>query len=250
MQHRICKYILIANILCLSFSPALYSQTKQNAGFYDPEKRFSVSLYGTYISSSELMNNPNSTDPIERDASVDLPGGYGYGAELDYEPPLFDLGLTFYISTEYFKSSSNELILRFDNGEDVANVKAYESYSVIPLEAGIKWSLPVSSDNFKIYIGGIYFGDRTRTMLNMVSTNINKKPGFNVNVLSGLEYYVARNLSANLEFKFREAVFDVESRYNTNIIRINGIQFTFENPFYTRFIVDGVRLSAGLKYQF
>jgi hypothetical protein len=253
MKHKIYNHVLIFIVLGFMGCTALHSQTKEITRFYDPVKRFSVSLYGTYISSSELLNNPRSTDPFERDASIDLPGGYGYGAEFDYEPPLFDLGLTFYLSTEYFKSSSNELVLKLDNGEDKESVRIYESYSVIPLETGIKWSLPVSTENFKIYIGGgggIYFGDRTRIMLNLSSTNVEKKPGFNVNVLSGLEYYVARNLSANFEFKFREAVFDVESKYNTSVITINGIQFALENPFYTRFIVDGVRLSAGLKYQF
>jgi hypothetical protein len=253
MKNGICKYIFIAAVSLFVSSASLHSQTGEKTKFYDPSKRFSVSLYGTYISSSELLNNPRSTDPIEREASIDLPGGYGYGAEFDYEPPLFDLDLIFYLSTEYFKSSSNELVLRLNNGEDKADVRVYESYSVMPVEAGIKWWLPVSTDNFKIYIGGgggIYFGDRTRTILNLSSTNVDKKPGFNVNVLSGIEYYIARNLSANFEFKFREAVFDVESKYSTDVITVNGIQFALENPFYTRFVVDGVRLSAGLKYQF
>lgn len=231
----------------------LQSQTKQDVRFYDPSKRFFFSLYGTYVSSSQLLNNPRSTNPFERDASVDLNGGYGYGAELSYEPPVADLGLIFYVSAEYFKSTTNDLVLRLNDGVNTASVNISETYSVIPVETGVKWPLPVSTDNFKIYIGGgggIYFGNRTRTLLNLKSTNVDLKPGLSLNILAGLEYYVARNLSALFEVKFREASFDAQSAFGSSVISVNGTQFALENPFYTRFIIDGVRLSAGLKYQF
>ncbi len=231
----------------------LHSQTEQEVRFYDPSKRFFFTLYGTYVSSAQMLNNPRSTDPIERDASVELNGGYGYGAELSYEPSVFDLGLIFYASAEYFKSTTNDLFMHLDDGVNITSVRITESYSVIPFEAGVKWPLPVSTDNFKIYIGGgggIYFGDRTRTLQDLKSTNVDKKPGFSLNILAGAEYYVARNLSAQFELKFREASFDTESSFKTGVISVNGTQFALENPFYTRFIIDGVRLSAGLKYQF
>lgn len=253
VKHLNHKYIILAILAGIFCTPILFSQPKENIRYFDPEKKFSFSLYGTYISSAELQNNPRSTDPIERNATIDLDGGYGYGAELNYEPPLFGLGLIFYVSTEYYRSKTNELVMRLTSGENAANVRINENYSLIPVEAGIKWFLPVSTDNFKIYIGGgggVYFGDRTRTLYNLGSHNISKQAGFSVNILSGLGYYIARNLSANFELKFREASFETESAYNTNSISVNGIQYGLENPFYTRFIVDGVRLSAGLKYHF
>jgi hypothetical protein len=253
MKYFSCSCSSIVILLGIFNTIVLYPQTKESTRYFDPAKRFSLSIFGTYISSAELQNNPRSTDPIERNATVDLDGGYGYGAELNYEPPLFDLGLTFYLSSEYFKSRTNELVMRLTNGENSIAVRINENYSIIPVEAGIKWFLPVSTDNFKIYIGGgggIYFGDRTRTMLNIASYNVSKLAGFSLNILSGLEYYIARNLSANFELKFREASFETESAYNSSVISVNGIQYGIENPFYTKFIVDGVRLSAGLKYQF
>lgn len=252
-NNIIRKCIIFLFALGLANTAILFSQTKQDTRYYDPSKRFFFTIYGTYVSSSQLLNNPRSTDPFERDASVDLNSGYGYGAELSYEPPVLDLDLIFYISAEYFKSTTNDLVLRLDNGVNTASVKISETYSMVPIEMGVKWPLPVSSDNFKIYIGGgggIYFGNRTRTLLNLKSANIDIKPGLSLNVLAGLEYYVARNLSALFEVKFREASFDAESAFNTNVITVNGAQFSLENPFYTRFIIDGVRLSAGIKYQF
>lgn len=244
---------LIIVFIGLLNADALNSQSKENTNYYDPAKKFSLAVFGTYISSAELQNNPRSTDPFARNASTDLTGGYGYGAELNYEPELFDLGLIFYVSAEYYRSRNNDLVFRLNNGENSTNVRINEDYSIIPIEAGIKWFLPVSTDNFKIYIGGgggVYFGDRTRTLLNLTSYNIGKQAGFSLNILSGMEYYIARNLSANFELKFREASFETESAYSSNSITVSGEEYPVENPFYTKFIVDGVRLSAGLKYQF
>jgi hypothetical protein len=221
--------------------------------FYDPEKKFSITLYGTYISASQLLENPRSSNPIERDVTTELNGGYGYGAELNYTPPLFETGLIIYASAEYFKVTSDNIIYRLYEGENRVSVRFTEKFTLIPLELGIKWHLPVSTDNFKIYIGGgggIYFGDRTRNFAGMTSENIAKTPGFSLNVLTGLEYYIARNLSANFELKFREASFDAESKYSKGIVNINGNNYNITNPFYTRFIIDGVRISAGFKYQF
>lgn len=253
MKYFSCRLTLITFTLGILSSAVLYSQAKEDTRYFDPEKRFSISLYGTYISSGSLQNNPRSTNPIERNASTDLDGGYGYGAELNYEPPLFDLGLTFYLSSEYYRSRTNELAMRLTNGENQAVININEDYSIIPVEAGIKWYLPVSTDNFKIFIGGgggIYFGNRTRTLLDLTSYNISKQAGFSLNILSGLEYYIARNVAANFELKFREASFEAESAFNKSVISVNGSQYGIDNPFYTKFIIDGVRLSAGLKYQF
>jgi hypothetical protein len=251
-RKKIILCILLP-FLIISISPLTLIAQGNSVKFYDPGKRFSISLYGTYISSSQLLENPRSTNPFEKEAATELNSGYGYGAELNYSPPLFEPGLLFYLSAEYLKVNSDDLVLRLSDGVNKASVIVKEKFTLIPVELGIKWLLPVSTDNFKIYIGGgggLYFGDRTRNMQNLVSTNITKTPGFSLNILSGLEYYVARNLSANFELKFREASFDVESKYNTDFINVNGTQYSITNPFYTRFNVDGVRISAGFKYQF
>lgn len=240
-------------VLFVFLSPLILNAQENSIRYYDPEKRFSLALYGTYISSSELLENPRSTNPFEREAATELNSGYGYGAELNYSPPIFESGLLLYLSAEYFKINTNELVLRLSDGVNKASVQVNEKYTLIPVELGIKWQLPVSTDNFKIYIGGgggLYFGDRTRTMQNLQSINITKTPGFSLNILSGIEYYIARNISANFELKFREASFDVESKFNSNHINVNGTQYSITNPFHTRFNIDGVRISAGFKYQF
>ena len=53
--------------------------------------------------------------------------------------------------------------MRFTNDSHSVEIGFTEEYSLIPVEAGLKWNLPVSTNSFKIYIGGgagIYFGNR------------------------------------------------------------------------------------------
>jgi opacity protein-like surface antigen len=128
-----------------------------------------------------------------------------------------------------------------------------EQFTVIPVEFGVKWNLPIGSDNWKIYIGGgggVYFGKETRSILYLQSSQISSKPDFSLNILSGVDYYLDKNFSANLELKFREAAFDSESRFSSSTVTVNGSEFQLENPFYSRFIADGVRVSLGFKYYF
>ncbi|MCI0449045.1 MAG: outer membrane beta-barrel protein [Chlorobi bacterium] len=246
-------------ILALSFASVgstvfLKAQTMiDKSPYYDNSKKFSVSVYGMYISSGELQNNINNPDPFLRDASIELKGGYGYGGEIIYNPNLYDLGIGFYLSSEYIKITDDELALRFIEDSASASVRFIEEIYMIPFEAGLKWSLPVGSDRFKIYIGGgagVYFGDRKRSIGQLRTSTISKKPGFSLNVLSGIEYYFGRNLSLDFEFKFRDASFEAESMFGADYININGHDFRLENPFRSRLLINGTRLSLGLKYNF
>lgn len=233
-------FMVLAIAQCHIFSQGNGYERK----LYDQSKKFSFTAYGTFISSSEVFNNIMSTDPIQRDASEDLTGTYGYGIEFNYEPRFFNLDLVFYISSEYIKIKQ-EIPYKVDNGVNISMFKAMERFEMIPLEFGIKWPLPVSTENFKIYIGGgggFYFGKHQRTIFDLESHSIENKPGFSLNILAGLEYYVERNLSANLEFKFREASFDTQGEYNKSTF--------LPEPYYTRFIADGTRISIGIKYHF
>lgn len=247
------RALLISGAVLLTASCSIAQTHDDEPGSPAPPKKLSIAVFGMYVSSSELQNNPHSANPIEKNAMIELSGGFGYGAEIGYNPRFFDTDIMFYVSSEYLRIDQRDLVLDFDDGTNHYTVGMREEFHMIPVEGGIKWPLPVSTDNFKIYIGGgagVYFGDRKRTISYLQSTTINKIPGFSLNVLAGVEYFAARNISANLELKFREANFDVESKFNSNTININGVEFELTNPFYSRLLIDGVRISAGFKYHF
>jgi opacity protein-like surface antigen len=246
--------ILLSILFILLKTGIVFSQNNvKNPILYDPGKKFSLYVYGDYISSSTMQPHPNSLDPIDKDEMIDLNGTYGFGAEISYKPHLYDLDLIFYLSTEYLKLSQNDLGITLYIPDGSVTLNMTEKFTMIPLEFGAKWHLPVGTDNMKIYIGGgggIYFGKETRTILNLESTQISSKPEFSLNILSGVEYYFERNISADLELKFREAAFITESRFSAYSILYNGNEYQLENPFYTRFIADGVKISLGVKYHF
>jgi hypothetical protein len=216
-------------------------------------KRFSFSIYAAYISSSELQDNIRSNDPISRNSYVELDGGYGFGGEITFDPHLFNTGIIFYLSGDFFKKEHNNLEYYFDNGTNTATLRMVETISCIPVEFGVKWDLPVSSRLFKVYIGGgggFYFGQRNRTLSNLVYKTINTNPGFSLNVLTGAEYKLSNNLSFNAEVKFREGTYEVESEYDRNAIIVKNYIFELTNPFYSRININGVRISAGFKFYF
>jgi hypothetical protein len=254
LVHKNLKTALFFCTALLACRVYLYSQPKADEPVYfDNSKKFSISVYGMYISSGELQNNINNTDPFLRDASIELKGGYGYGGEFIYSPDFYDLDIRFYLSSEYIKITDDELALRFIEDSASASVRFIEEFYMIPLEAGLKWSLPVGTDRFKIYIGGgagIYFGDRKRSIGPLKTSTVSRKPGFSLNVLSGIEYYIGRNLSLDFEFKFRDASFETESMFPADYIYIEGHNFRLENPFTSRLLINGARLSLGLKYNF
>lgn len=246
--------ILICIMLNIVYTTHSQINEIKEQPFFDAGKRFSISVYGTYLSSFELQNDVRSPDPIKREAVLELKGGYGYGAEFNYKPQVFDFDLIFFVSTEYIKSTDKELIFRLQNNDtDGVNVRMEETVQMIPFEAGVKWQLPVGSNSFKIFMGGgagIYFGDRKRKIGNFATTTLDKIPGYSVNILAGIDVYVSRNISLTGMLKFREGYWDVQNKFEVDAFTIDGVTYPIENPFYSRLIADGVRLSLGLKYNF
>src|SRR5438552_3202912 len=152
-------------MVLLNCSNVFTQQPDKNKRFFDPSKKFSLSIYGEYVSSAQLQDKINSSDPIERNSSTEIKGGYGYGGEFNFTPSFLDHGLTFFISSEYLKINQQDLALRFYQDTVTGAVRFEEKSTLIPVEAGVKWNLPVGTDNFKIYIGGgggLYFGNRER----------------------------------------------------------------------------------------
>ena len=232
----------------------LYSQERYDE--YKPFNglgRITLQVYATYVSAAELQNNIKSNISFLRDASIELKGGYGYGAEITFNPNISNFDVLFYLSSEYLKVKDDELVLRFENDSATNTVRFTEEYNMIPLEAGLKWNLPVSTERSRIFIGGgagIYFGNRTRSVGPYSTSPISRKAGLSMNVLAGLEYFIERNLSLDFEFKFREATFESQDRFDVDYITINGNIYSMDNPVYSRLLIDGTRLSAGIKYHF
>jgi opacity protein-like surface antigen len=246
--------MLIMGLIIILNPYFLCSQTlKDQQVYFNENKRFSIQLFATYVSSAELQDNIASEISFIRDASIEMSGGYGYGAEITYDPAISNFDVLFYLSTEYLKAKDDDLKLNLENDSAFSNVRFTEEYKIFPIEGGLKWRLPVSSERLKVFIGGgagVYFGARNRSLGPYKSSNVSKKPGYSMNIMAGLEYFFERNLSVNFEFKFREASFESEDTFPVDLITVNGNIFRIQNPINSRIMADGTRISAGLKYNF
>ena len=222
-------------------------------GGFNGKTSFSVTLYATYVASAEIQYDVLSPDLFGSNSFYSLDGSYGYGGEVSYQLPINNLNLDIFISTEYYHLLQNNIPVRFARDTIHYTVSATEDITMLPIEFGVKWDLPEFLENFTFYIGGgggIYLGKRTRKLLYLTSQNIQNKSGFSINALAGVEYSASRNISLDLQLKFREPYFDIESTYNSNTININGTEFGLKTPVTSRITVDGLRLSFGLKYHF
>ncbi|MCX7878943.1 MAG: hypothetical protein N2510_09955 [Ignavibacteria bacterium] len=231
---------------------SLFCQEFDNFEFTERWK-FSLTIFGTRISSAELQNNISSPIAFIRDASIELRGGYGYGAELEFNPKILDEDISVYISSEFLYVNDDELIFRLQQDSITLAVGMSEKFNMYPVEAGLKWKLPLNLQRFKLYIGGgagIYPGKRQRRLGYLYSDKISSKPGFSLNILTGVDFNIKPNISLNLELKFREGYFESQDRFNTDIINVRGYDFFIENPFNSRLLASGVRISLGLKYSF
>lgn len=248
---KIYYYPAIASII-FSFATA-NSQVKDFQDNNHKFKRFSVTVYGTFVSSGEIQLNPKSNDPIEKDASIEIDGAYGYGGEFEFRPKLFDESLIFFISTEVYKLNQSNIPLKVENDTSFKNLRTKETITMYPIETGVKWNLPVGFEKFKIYIGGgagIYMGNRVKSFTGITTTTTNKKIGFSIIVLAGIEYEMSKHFSIDGNIRFREANFDNESSVSSDLITIESTVYRIPNPIYSRFLIDGVRMSAGLKINF
>jgi len=239
----IVLFIFIVNIPAGIFSQGV---TATHTGY-----GFSVIPHVSFISSSTLQLYALSNDAFQRSQAEEISGGYGYG--LSIRKNLFTEDLTFGISIENINIKDDALTQTFSNDSLTVRARVTEELSVIPVEFTGYFSLPQFADNLEIYLGGgigVYFGDRVRTILNLQSKTISKKPGYSLVILSGMAYKFTKQFSGIFELKFREAEYTVNSEYSVSEIKINGNYYDLPQELYSSIFVDGLKVSLGISYNF
>ncbi|HCA43603.1 MAG TPA: hypothetical protein DEP28_10170 [Bacteroidetes bacterium] len=213
------------------------------------EYDFAITPSISYISSASIQVNPYSDNPIERNSFADLSGGFGIGLSL--KKKIFTKDLFVVVSSEYSRISDNNVTQFLFNGDEAVKVKLTETVWMIPIEVGVNYNLPKMTNNLNIYLGGgagFYFGNRTRTINNVSTETFNQDIGFNLYILSGFEYFIGNKLSAGFEMKFRDAGFNVDSRFPFSSINVNGVSYALPRNYYSRVFMDGLKVGVNLNY--
>jgi hypothetical protein len=129
-----------------------------------------------------------------------------------------------------------------------------DGYRMFPIELSGYFIIPVSTEKFKLYIGGgggVYWGERIRNFSIASSEPVNRPLNFGIHVLSGLEYFVREQFSIRGEMKFRDPQFDTESQYTTDRITVNGLTYALSTqPFKSKVNLDGIVFQLQVAFHF
>ncbi|HRE42175.1 MAG TPA: hypothetical protein PLG90_12675 [Ignavibacteria bacterium] len=233
-------------ILSFFLTIPVYSQE------YSPdfsEYDFAITPSFSFISSASIQLNPYSDNPIEKNSFVELSGGFGFGLAL--KKKIFSKDISLVVSSEYSRISDGNVSQFLFNGDDAIKVKLTETVWMVPVELGINFNLPKMANNLNIYLGGgggVYFGNRIRTINNISTETFKQDVGFNLYILSGFEYFVGKKLSAGFEMKFRDAGFSVDSKFPFGSINVNGISYALPRNYYSKVFMDGLKVGINLNY--
>jgi hypothetical protein len=240
------KIIFFILVFTFAESEVCLCQYSENS-----DKGFSIIPEAVYVSSAAIQLYAFSNDIYKRGITEEISGGYGYG--ITVRKKIFEKNIAFALSVDFNHIVDNELTQTFSNDSTIVRARVTEDLTVIPVELTGIFYLPDFSDELKLFLGGgfgIYFGDRKRTVKNIQSYTVTKKPGFSLVVLSGFEFFFSRSVSAVLEVKFRQAEYTVNSEFPVSVVSLNGTFYDLEKELNSKIYVDGLKLSLGISYNF
>jgi hypothetical protein len=210
---------------------------------------YSLSLLGTVTTSSKLFRNARADDELLRSSFLPVNGVFSAGMELRrvIERDRLELGL----SIEYI-SASEDFSLSSDATTDA--VPARDGYSVVPVELTAYLQIPIGTAGLHVYMGGgggLYFGGRRYEYASAPAVIVDRKLGYGIHVLGGVEVALSPTLSVRSEVKFRDIQFDTVNRFTSFSTPLNGRPIPLDDqPLYSRIDIDGMTVSVAVAYHF
>lgn len=192
----------------------------------------SIFLKGLYITSSKIYLYPDASDFILR--SKHLPIENIYGGGVDFRVNLSGAKIQLGLSVDYIsKTQKNDL------------QKTEDGFTAIPLEITGYFYIPITESHIFIFMGtggGLYFGERKYSLNNLEARLVDKKFGFGIHVLGGIDYSVYDNFILRSQLKFRDLYFRTNNQFVAPDID--------QEPFVSQVNIDGMILEFGIVFTF
>ncbi|MDI6767198.1 MAG: hypothetical protein QME52_10285 [Bacteroidota bacterium] len=208
----------------------------------------SISFYGSYTTSSKLFHHPDDVDESVRNQFFPLDNIISAG--IDFRYSFIEDYLQVGLGIEYI-SRIKKFTIPFGTSK---KIPVTDGFVVYPLEFTGYSSIPTGSDNWEFYLGGgggMYIGTRAYEIANEKSITINKKLGWGIHILTGVQYRVFQNISLRSELKFRDVQFETTTKFATAETQFDGETIPLEaEPSTARFNIDGMTLNIGIALQF
>lgn len=194
--------------------------------------KHSVFLKGLYVTSSKIYLYPDASDFILR--SKHLPIEDIFGGGVDFRINLAKAKIQLGLSVDYIsKTQKNDL------------QKTEDGFVAIPIEISGYFYIPITNSDISIFMGigaGLYFGERKYSLNNLDARLVDKKLGFGIHVLSGVDYSVYDYITLRSQLKFRDLYFRTTNQFVNSAID--------EKPFISQVNVDGMILELGIVFTF
>ncbi|MDP2210090.1 MAG: OmpW family outer membrane protein [Bacteroidota bacterium] len=192
----------------------------------------SIFLKGLYITSSKIYLYPDASDFILRSKYLPIENIYGGG--VDFRVNLSSAKIQLGLSVDFIsKAQKNDL------------QKTEDGFTAIPVEISGYFYIPITNSDISIFMGtgaGLYFGERKYSLNNQQAILIDKKFGFGIHVLGGIDYSVYENFILRSQLKFRDLYFRTTNQFVASDID--------EKPFVSQVNVDGMIVELGIVFTF
>ncbi len=192
--------------------------------------KFSIFGKGVYITSSKIYLYPDASDFMLRSKHLQIENLYGGG--VDFRVNLSRAKIQLGLSVEYISKAQK---IDLQNTED--------GFNAIPVEISGYFFIPITNSDISIFMGtgaGLYFGGRRYSLNNQQAHLIDKKFGYGIHVLGGIDYSIYDNFILRSQLKFRDLYFRTINQFVASDID--------EKPFVSQVNIDGMILELGIVF--
>lgn len=219
---------------------------------YGQYNQASLGLSGSYAytTTAKYYPYPNASDFAEESYSLEIEDLTSYAVELRYRlsESIF-IGANIEFIEAEFKNITKLLI-----GQNYGDADVLDKFTVIPCELNIYYVLPFSGEKFKFLMEGgaaYYYGSFDRKLGDVSITNTHKDFSYGIQTGLSAEYLLTDYLIFQFKMKFRDPEIEIDSKYNSKTVNINGREAVIpRESFASKINIDGVSFIFGISTQF
>lgn len=230
------KNFLIAAI-AITVSVAIY-----------PQKGFSLSVGAGYGTASRLIPYPWVSDFDLREVEVSLGSFVFPQISLGYS---FSDGIEGVISVEYATKKSEFYGQTVESEAGTIFIPVKDGYTFLPLELTLNYTLPFSTEQIRVFIGGgggLYFTSSLRELAGIKPGSGGSKTGYGIHIVSGIDYFFTRNAGLSFSMKFRDPEMEFKGSYESVTGIHNGMPVRLGSDLFNQKLsLEGTIFFLGLK---
>ena len=213
------------------------------------ERLYSLTVSGSFTTSSKLFHHPNDPDELIRSQFLPIHDLVGVG--IDIRRSIESMRIQVGLSVEYI-SKKESFSLPISGADQPVPVK--DGFTAVPIELSGYFIIPVGNETIQLFMGGgggMYIGARQYQYADVSAPAIDRKVGYGIHVLSGLQYALKPTLSLRSELKFRDIQFESVNKFTASTAAYRGrIIALDQSPFPSRISIDDMTLTLSLAFHF